>query len=241
MNTASLLLRRIVRARFSTALGCVVLAFAVSRCIAEDGACSEHQVTSGDETYTCKCADGYVLDTDSGYGCVACKKNETSSAGACVCKEGYSRPDEKSPCEKTEGSVLGSECSAEQSCTAPNPYCAETQSPAYCTTQDCSENDDCPSMWRCDKAGDVAFCKKPPTGLGDSCDTSADCAGNEAGFCETFMTRTCIINKCASQPSVCPSQLVCCDLTALIGEALCIDAAVLTNGLCPGGTKPVTE
>jgi len=240
MNRASLLLQRLVRARWSTALGCAALVFALSRCIAEDGACGPHQVPSDDETYTCKCDRGYVMDEERGYGCIACKANETDSDGECICKPGYARPDEKSKCEKVEGSVIGSDCSEEQPCTDPNPYCAVSQSPAYCTTQGCSKNDDCPSKWRCDKSGADAFCKKPPAGLGDTCSTSADC-GKEAPFCESFMTHTCIINNCATQPSLCPSQLVCCDLSALIGESLCVDNTALANGACPGGSKPVTE
>lgn len=240
MDRARLLRLRRVLTRTSTALGCIALAFTLSRCIAEDAACSEHQVPASDDLYTCKCASGYVPDKERGYGCVACKANETEEKGECVCKPGYARPEAGAKCVKVEGSLIGSDCSEEMPCTDPNPYCAFGESPAYCTKQGCSKNDDCPSKWRCDKSGAEAFCKKPPEGLGDTCQTSADC-GEEAPYCEAFQTHTCIINDCLSRPSLCPSQMVCCDLTALIQESFCVDTTVLMNGLCPGGLKPVTE
>ena len=238
MNIASRLRR--VLLGLSTALGCVALSLVISRCVVEDGACSEHQVPAADTMYTCKCEKGYVPDDERGYGCVKCGANETSDGVKCTCKAGFARPDDDSACEKIEGSVAGSECSPDKACTDPNPYCAESEAPSYCTTQGCAKNDDCPSKWRCGEAGGDKFCKKPPEGLGDSCQTNADC-GKEAPYCETFQTHTCIINNCLSQPSVCPSSLICCDLSALIGESFCVDKSALMNGLCPGGAKPVTE
>jgi hypothetical protein len=190
--------------------------------------------------FTVVSAPGYVPDKERGFGCVACKANETDSNGECVCKLGYDRPDPDGKCEKTEGSLIGSDCSEEQPCADPNPYCALGESPAYCTTQGCSNNEDCPSKWRCDKSGAAGFCKKPPQGLGENCASNADCS-EEAPYCEAFQTHTCIINDCLSRPTVCPSQLVCCDLTGLIGESFCVDTSALMNGLCPGGLKPVTE
>lgn len=240
MNIASSLRLRRVLTASSTALGCVALAFVVSRCVVEDGACSEHQVPADEKMYTCRCENGYVPDEARGYGCVKCGQNETSDGSKCTCKQGFARPDDDSACEKVEGSVIGSECGADKPCTDPNPYCALSETPSYCTTKGCAKNDDCPSKWRCSEAEGDKFCQKPPAGLGDSCQSNADC-GKEAPYCENFMTHTCIINNCVSQPSVCPSGLICCDLSALIGEAFCVDKSVLMNGLCPGGTKPVTE
>ena len=86
----------------------------------------------------------------------------------------------------------------------------------------------------------VTHCAKPPTGLGDSCTTQADCAGKEASYCEVLAAHVCLVNDCASNTAGCPSGFVCCDLTTFVGTSLCVIESFLSGGTCPGGSAPVT-
>ena len=217
-----------------------VLAFgsAAPSCILSDSRCDAHQRQYDLGLHTCVCEAGYVL-SPRGYGCVPCGKNEEPKNDECVCKSGFTRASATADCEEVAGSVLGAECDAEKPCNDPNPYCAESEESPYCTTRGCTRNDDCPMDWRCGTAGDERFCQKPPPGFGMPCQSSADCAGTEATFCETLQTHMCIVSNCAGHPSDCPSQSSCCDLTALIGTSLCVTNAALSGGKCPGGSDPV--
>lgn len=214
------------------------LSLASSQCITEDGRCSKNQVPSEGELASCECAPGYVLDKD-GVHCVACGAHSKPEGGKCVCEPGYDREDDDAPCEKVEGSAAGSACSEAHPCTDPNPYCAGADGEGYCTQSGCERNGDCPEKWLCAADGDESYCRKPPTGLGDTCMSSADCAGNEAKYCESFMLKQCMVNECAEDASICPSGFVCCDLRAVINESLCLSMAFLTSGMCPGGGKLV--
>jgi hypothetical protein len=120
----------------------------------------------------------------------------------------------------------------------PNPYCAETEDEPYCTTQGCERNDDCPADWRCSKMGEESFCRKPPASYTKSCQSNADCDA-EAAYCESLQAHVCIINDCLQAPDKCLSQSVCCDLTGLIGQSLCVPTSSLSNGKCVGGADPV--
>lgn len=218
--------------------GAALLALTAGACIMSDSKCDAHQFQTAEDLHHCSCEPGYVLGP-MGYGCVACGANEEVKSDTCVCKEGFARANDTAPCEAVEGSALGASCDAAESCSAPNPYCALTEESPYCTTQDCSRNDDCAADWRCDRSTEQSFCKKPPSGFGKHCESAADCAGGEAAFCETLTTQMCIVSDCLGSPGDCPSQSVCCDLTGFVGTSLCVARAFLTDGKCPGGGSPV--
>jgi hypothetical protein len=157
----------------------------------------------------------------------------------CACAPGFAREAAEMPCEPVMGSVIGEECSAEMACSAPYPYCATLSDQSFCTTQDCTVNADCPLGFNCHADGANKFCAEP-VGWGKSCQAPADCAGGEATFCESFVSHTCIVEKCATNPSVCPSGNVCCDLSSLIGASLCVTESGLMNGKCADGKAPVS-
>lgn len=207
----------------------------LNACIVEDNRCSAHQVRAADNTfYSCVCASGYVVSSE-GYGCVACAEHEEAVAGKCECSVGYARASDTGRCEAQVGSALGSACSESEPCSGANPYCAESKDGAFCTTRGCARNDDCPNGWRCLEADGEKYCGKPPSGFGMNCMSNADCEVTEAHYCETFQSHTCIVNGCAAHPADCPSQFVCCDLSTLIGQSLCVPSSTLMNGACPAG------
>ena len=210
-----------------------------SGCITETGRCSKNQVSVDGDFLACECAPGYVLSRDR-VNCVACGEHARADGSRCVCETGYARANDAAACEKVEGSIAGSTCSETEPCTDPNPHCAEADSERYCTTSGCARHADCPAMWRCATSGATKYCQKPPTGLGDKCDSAADCAGKEAKFCEFFMTHECMVNDCARAPNICPSQYACCDLSQVVNESLCVPTSFLTDGMCPVGGKLVT-
>jgi hypothetical protein len=68
-----------------------------------------------------------------------------------------------------------------------------------------------------------------PTGLGATCQSSADCAAYQATYCETFQSHTCLIQDCAANPSICPAGWGCCTSVTRYGlPTLCIP-----DGECP--------
>jgi hypothetical protein len=87
------------------------------------------------------------------------------------------------------------------------------------------------------RAADAAACEPsdvapPPDGLGQSCESDADCAGTAATYCDVFATLTCVIQGCKEQGGVCPGDMVCCDY-AILSRSLCVPASALTNEDCP--------
>jgi len=232
--------RRAAVARLLSTACAALLGFTADSCLIEDDRCGPNQVKATNGLYACVCEPGYVTSA-LGYGCDACGENEESMGDKCVCKAGFNRSSDTAPCEAAQGSELGSACSESDPCVAPNDFCALSEDEPYCTTQGCKRNDDCPANWRCDTSGDEGFCNRPPSGFGDPCQSSADCAGKEASYCESLMTHVCIVNNCLPAPEDCPSQNVCCDVSAFVpGASLCVAISALSDGKCPGGSTPVT-
>jgi hypothetical protein len=229
---------RVILTSAALSMAAYGLGVAATGCIVGSNKCDEHQVPGATQYHGCVCEAGYVLSA-RGYGCEPCGSHEQVADGKCVCESGYVK-DQSGTCEVSSGSVLGSDCSAEHACEGTNDYCALSETPPYCTTQDCSINDDCPSGWRCAQTGDPTFCQKPSEGVGAHCNSSADCTGTEAGFCDSFQSHTCVINRCLAHPSDCPSQSVCCDLRTLVNDSLCVPISGLNDGRCPDGMEPVT-
>lgn len=208
-------------------------------CIVSDNRCDENQLEARGTANACQCAPGYI-PSPRGYGCDACGDNEEAFGVQCVCKSGFSRADASAPCEAIEGSLSGAACSAEQACSEPNPYCALSEDEPYCTTDDCSKNEDCPRDWRCVAGSGGRYCRKPAKGLLAPCESNADCEGNEATYCETLMSHMCLVEDCAADPGKCGSGWSCCDFSTLLGAALCVPSTSLANGLCYGGMSPVS-
>lgn len=215
-----------------------LLGVAVGACIIEDNECGTHQ-TRIPGTYSCECEPGFVPST-RGYGCDPCGEHEESSGGKCICASGYTRVSDTAPCEPIVGSALGESCSSGAPCVGEYAYCATSEAAPYCT-RTCAKAEDCPASWRCVASGAQSFCKTPPTGLGEECTSAADCAGKEASYCSSS-ARACLVNNCVQRPSECPSGSVCCDLTAIVGQSLCLASSAITNGTCPlSGQPPVTQ
>jgi len=95
----------------------------------------------------------------------------------------------------------------------------------------CTSSRGCPEGELCD-SHDSERCVAAPSGLGAPCSGAADCAGTEATFCESFSTRTCVVQGCAARAGICPGDLVCCDY-AVIGTSLCVPSDLAPDGGCP--------
>lgn len=85
-------------------------------------------------------------------------------------------------------------------------------------------------------AGEDAASEPLPTGLGASCSSNADCAAFDATFCDSFMSHSCLVEKCATGENACPGGWACCDFSALLsGLSICTPEDQLSNGECPMG------
>jgi hypothetical protein len=158
----------------------------------------------------CVCAEGSVL-TDE--GCVACGENEVAASGACVCASGFSRASEGAPCAAGP-STLGVACdTASAPCTdATYDVCHVTSGTAGYCTEGCASSADCEGGFACDVAATPPYCRRPPTGAGQTCATDADCAGTEATLCESRMSHQCVV-VCDPAASECFPGMKCCDFT----------------------------
>jgi hypothetical protein len=190
-----------------------------------DDRCGEGQVIYGDDV-RCVCAEGATWTEE---GCVPCGENEVPDATGCTCESGFVRPTPDAACEPVPG--LGDDCDTESvPCTEPDyPYCQVVSGTAgYCTASDCTTSSDCPAGYACETSGSPRFCKRPPVGAGESCESSADCAGTEATFCETFTTHQCLVEGCSLAPDDCFEGNTCCDLSQFGLPTVCVP-----EGTCP--------
>jgi hypothetical protein len=201
--------------------------------------CGENQHYDG-ENAVCVCDGDYALE---GNVCVRCGANETGSRDGCVCVDGFSRPTPDAPCAELAG--LGQECQSDADCgDAEYRYChlGEGGASGYCTAPDCQTAADCPTDYGCNTREIPTYCERPPQGLGNACTSNADCAGNEASYCETVQAHSCLVNDCKPDPNKCHGDWVCCDI-GLLTESLCLPPDALENGNCPvgGSLIPRTE
>lgn len=224
----------------AAALGALL---ALSGCIVGGNGerCDAHQVLVRQTTNEyCTCAPDAIASS-AGFGCTPCGAHELAQDGACACEVGYARLTPTSACSEVQAGqvVLGQPCSSDAECGGDFPHCASAGDSGYCTSAGCTSHADCSSPWYCESGGSLSYCHMPPTGLGVSCASDADCAGFDAAYCETGQSHTCLISACASAPDKCKSW-ACCDLSAFLGTSLCVPQDQLQGGKCFDGSAPVT-
>lgn len=166
----------------------------------------------------CVCEAGLVPGES---GCVPCPENEEESSGECVCVSGYARASDAAECAPIPA-ALGADCDADADCDEPYPVCHVGAADAgYCTAS-CTSDDDCDGGYRCQRAGDDGFCRRPPLGYGDKCASDDDCAAGEATYCEVLQTKKCLVPCEAGQTEVCFVGEVCCDY--VVFHPICVPA-----------------
>lgn len=204
-------------------------ALALAGCIVEEGdkACGPNQMLVDTEGLRyCACMPGFIIVDDDG-GCTPCGEHEVSMQNKCVCEQGYTRPSEGAACMMSD---LGGACTDDSGCGGDFPTCAG----GYCTAM-CSSSTECEMGWICDDSSGDKVCNKPPTGFGMSCQSDDDCKGNEASFCETFQSHSCLVSCSATSP--CPGDWGCCDFTIM---KICLSPSSMPGGACPPGGTLVT-
>jgi len=220
-----------VRSRLQPLASCVWFVTMLQGCLVEDGdkACGKNQELVEGGKF-CRCAAGFIMDVSTGFGCKACGENEESLDAECVCSAGYTRPSAGAACAM---SSVGAACTDSTGCSGTFSYCASDEAGGYCTSQGCSSSSECERGFLCEQEGGTGVCKKVPDGYGQSCESAADCAGTQATYCDTFFSKTCIVQNC-SKTAPCPGDWSCCDIP-LARAVLCVEPDALMDGACPAG------
>lgn len=167
-----------------------------------------------------------VCDSDAvttGLGCVPCAPDEIVVNGACSCPAGATKNDDN-VCEHVAG--LGDPCVDGTSCTSDvYAVCAPATAgtAASTCTSACTSNADCGGAYTCATWEPVPYCR-PYAGLGKSCGSSADCAGTDAPYCETYQIHSCIVAGCSLETDNCPRDSTCCDFSVYGLGTLCAGA-----------------
>ncbi len=174
------------------------------------------------------CGEGFV---QQGTVCVPCGEHETEKHGACVCDENYQRLTDAAACTAVPMSGLGADC-ALAPCSDPTfSYCVlASNGDRYCSSRGCQTSADCPETYACstDTAG-AKFCRRSPLGMTAPCSTDNDCAGNEATFCETLFSHSCLVQGCSLSMNDCFDGWECCDAS---GYGMPIPICI-PEGMCP--------
>lgn len=192
-----------------------------------DDRCGVGQVIYGDNV-RCVCPEGSLA---IGTECVKCGDNEIAGPTSCVCDAGFFRPAPGQACEPAPQG-LGAACDTSVPCAGePYSHCETVDDSAgYCTSTGCSSSDQCTDGYQCDLAVSPSICRKPPVGLGTPCSTDAECAGTEATYCDTFMSKTCRQQGCTFAPDSCFIGTQCCDLSQFgVAQPLCVPAGTCTT------------
>ncbi len=211
--------------RVAVALGTFAALAPVACTFDSSDRCGPNEVIYGNNE-RCVCVEGAAYTPA---GCVMCGENEVPGSTGCVCAPGYSRSAEGSPCEAASA-ALGAECSTSMPCSDETYAHCEMSSAGdgYCTSTGCSDGD-CSGGYACDTSVSPSVCRRPPTGMGQSCSSAADCAGTDATYCDTFMTHTCIVEGCTLSPNDCFIGFDCCNLSQFgVPEPICVP-----TGACP--------
>lgn len=205
-----------------------------------DQPCGEERVLS-DDGLACVCPEEAV---DVEGQCMVCADDEVATTSGCQCPEGQAKNGEDVCVEAS----LGADCSSDADCVAPFDFCEPDG--GYCTSTGCTTSDECEGDYACATMsgsggtgaagasgmgganGGDTFCQRQPTGLGMSCETSEDCAGTEATYCDPYFL-TCLVENCNVEENNCFAGYQCCDLSAFnVPNPLCVDEELLEEGTC---------
>ena len=199
--------------RASTILLGGLAILALASCVYDSGKrCGPHQVLQTTGMETCVC-DEHSATTAT--GCVPCGTNEVVGASGCVCAPGFGKATPTEPCT-LGGGVIDAGTSNNQS-DADKPATSD----GTCTT-----DGDCTGGAACDLKVSPSVCRTLPVGLGKTCAAASDCAGTEATYCETFITKTCQVEGCSLAPDNCFSGYICCDLAKYgLAKPVCVAGA----------------
>jgi hypothetical protein len=203
----------------------------------------------------CVCEDGSALTE---HGCEACGRNAEVVGNECVCSAGFelnaSKECEASRDDTTDDDAAddtdandhammdaattgapGAACDVDGDCDEPFAHCRTEPSASvgYCTSVDCEDDAECPETFMCQREVTPSFCKRPPTGIGRSCEDNDDCEGYDAWMCNAFDSR-CVVTDCLSDPdAACFRDQLCCDFSVFGGPSICIPEDELDTGECP--------
>ncbi len=88
---------------------------------------------------------------------------------------------------------------------------------------------------------DASSSPSAPTGVGEYCESSDDCADFDAKYC-AVQTNACMLDSCATGANTCTADTVCCDFSKLLANfSLCVPAEQLSGGNCPMGGMKVEQ
>jgi len=220
-------LERMRRALRFSSVSCLWLA--VFGCQFESSRVCGDELVFNPMLNTCQCPSGKVL---KGEHCEVCGVHELAIVDMCQCESGYVRA-ASGACEPPiEGLADACDPNQAKACGARKyDYCAPSSlGGGYCTQANCVASADCPSGYTCATWEFQPFCLRPPTGLGDKCANAAGCAGKEASFCESLMSKSCLVQNCSVAKADCIDGFECCDVTAFAAGVpnLCVP-----TGRCP--------
>jgi hypothetical protein len=176
------------------------------------------------------CLFGGIFGACSGAGDADIMKFDASATGAVDAPAVDAPAGEAQPAAVTAPAVA---CDPTTPCADPLlSYCYATATgAAYCTSPGCTSAADCPTGWFCDLTLTPSVCRHPPTGEGTPCAAPADCAQFEASYCETMVSKSCLVSGCNPQLNNCDDAHLCCDFASFGLPSLCVDK-VLTGGKC---------
>ncbi|HEU4581272.1 MAG TPA: hypothetical protein VFS67_23600 [Polyangiaceae bacterium] len=69
------------------------------------------------------------------------------------------------------------------------------------------------------------------TGSGKACTSDADCEGQAASYCESFVSHSCLVPDCTVTPDNCHSGFECCSFAGIQGLES-VPNLCLAEGLC---------
>ena len=212
----------------------------VERCVCADGwallegvcvQCRDHEIPGA---VGCVCEDGYGAP-DSKSPCVQCGEHRISGPNStCVCEDGYGAPDATSACvecgdHEVTGASGACDCESGYERPAAGEPCVEGTTPPV-TGEACTSDAVCSEGSRCDLRASEPYCRVEPIGLNQPCASDADCAGNEASYCDIFVTMSCLVQNCTLSPDDCYPGTECCDLSTFgIPQPLCLAEGACTT------------